>query len=388
MPRLASAIHDRAKGRASPADMNETRREPHTTLCCAHPYFGFVCPPNAVIDFSDCVPREFGHTATAIIDRNGFRNVDLPEVKPDDEFWIGVFGGSVAFGVPATSNAATVAGCLERRLQAGTRPGGRRVRVINFAILGGQQPQQMFVLLLNRHRLDGVITFDGVNEVLVPSCYNKDYVPPQFPYRPYYELLYGQAISDDQICEAVLLERATAGFYRRPPWQRRLFAPLHRRAVARHRQKLAAMTAAPAEFRSVFGDARAVAATDVAVDGARNWAESVSIMHTICRAQTIQALFVAHPIPDREKPLTDTERTYLRQQAEIVAIRAAGYDRVLAYAREMRAAGLPVVSFEDVFSTCTESIYTDVSHFEDRGSVIVADRLADVVSRTWAGFAA
>jgi hypothetical protein len=372
---------------AAPADMSEIRREPRTTVCCAHPYFGFVCPPNAIIDFSDRVPDEFGHGAMAIIDRNGFRNVGVPHVKPDDEFWIGMFGGSVAFGVPATNDAATVAGCLERRLNTGTRPRGRRVRVINFAILGGQQPQQMFVLLLNRHLLDAVITFDGVNEVQVPSCYNKDHIPPHFPYRPYYELLYGQAISDDQICESVLVERETAAFRQRPPWQQHFFAPFYQRGVARHRERLAAMSAAPGEFRSVFGDAHEVPATEVAVDGARNWAECVATMHTVCRAQTIEALFVVQPIPERGKPLADTERAYLQQQSEIVAIRDAGYERVLAHAAELRAAGLSIVSFEEVFAACTEPIYTDVSHFEDRGSMIVADRLADVIGRTWAAFA-
>src|SRR5947207_3109097 len=106
----------RVRAKESEPGMIASRRETHTTVCCAHPYFGFVCTPNTIIDFSDRVPAEFNHPASATIDVNGFRNEGVPVSKPDDEFWIGVFGGSVAFGVPATDNGATIAGCLERRL--------------------------------------------------------------------------------------------------------------------------------------------------------------------------------------------------------------------------------------------------------------------------------
>ena len=90
----------------------EPRREVHTPVCCLHPYIGFVNTPNAVIDFSDRVPAEFGHGAIATIDRDGFRNEPLPEAKPADEYWLAILGGSVAFGVSSTSNATTIAGYL------------------------------------------------------------------------------------------------------------------------------------------------------------------------------------------------------------------------------------------------------------------------------------
>ena len=366
--------------------MTESRREVQTTMCCAHPYVGFVNTPNAILDFSDRVPAEFGHGALATIDADGFRNSGLPAEKPGDEFWIGVFGGSVAFGVPATDNRWTIAACLERRLGSSPRRDRRRVRVLNFAIPGGQQPQQLILLLLNRHRLDGAITFDGVNEVVVPSCYNTSHVPPQFPYRPYYEMLFGRSISDDQICESVLVERKTAAFRRRPVWQQRLLAARHAREIARHRRTLNALGAAPPAFRSTFGDSGATAPDALAVGGAGSWADHTKLTGSLCRALGIEGLFVVQPIPDRGKPLTDGERAHLALDPEIVAIRAKGYTRVLAHASELCAAGCPVVSFEDVFAACTDAIYTDLIHFEDRGSMIVAERMAEHIARTWAGF--
>ena len=198
--------------------MTDVRREPHTTVCCAHPYFGFVCTPHAIIDFSDRVPAEFGHGAVATIDGRGFRNWDMPNEKPLDEFWVGLFGSSVAFGVPATDNNATIAAALERALSAKHHT-GKRVRVLNLALPGGQQPQQYFVLALHRHLLDGVVTFDGVSELIVPAFYNKGHMPDQFPYRPYYEQLYGNGRSEELICESVLAERAVAAAASRSCWR-------------------------------------------------------------------------------------------------------------------------------------------------------------------------
>jgi hypothetical protein len=355
-------------------------------MCCAHPYVGFVNTPNAILDFSDRVPAEFGHGAVATIDDQGFRNSALPAEKPVDEFWIGLFGGSAAFGVPATDNDATIAACLARRLQSTPRGDGKRVRVLNFAIPGGQQPQQLILLLLNRHRLDAAITFDGVNEVVVPSCYNTNHIPPQFPYRPYYEVLFGRSISDEQICESVLVERKTAAFRRRPVWQQRLLASRHARDMAQHRRNLNAMSAAPPVFRSTFGDSGATPPEALALGGAESWADHTKATYSVCRALGIEALFVVQPVPDRGKALTESERAQLALYSDIVAVRAAGYARVLAHAGELRAAGCPVVSFEEVFAACTETIYTDLIHFEDRGSSIVAERLAACMAQTWAGF--
>lgn len=365
--------------------MTDVRREPHTTVCCAHPYFGFVCTPHAIIDFSDRVPAEFGHGAVAAIDSRGFRNGEVPEAKPRDEFWVGLFGSSVAFGVPATDNNRTIAAALERALTAKHRA-GKRVRVLNFALPGGQQPQQYFVLALHRHLLDGVVTFDGVSELIVPAFYNEGHLPDQFPYRPYYEQLYGSGRSDEQICESVLAERAVATFRSRPAWQQRLFSSFHAREMARRRATLASLSEGQPTFQSMFNSGRSASAAEAIETGAVNWADYTTLMHDMCRSQALQALFIVHPVPERGKALTASEQAHLRLEEEMVSLRGSGYDHVLTLAKELSDQGRPVVSFADVFARCSESIYTDVTHFEDRGASIVANRISEWICRTWTGF--
>lgn len=363
--------------------METPRTEMHTTVCCVHPYFGYVNTPNAVIDFSDRVPAEFGHGAVATIDANGFRNPTASAARPDDEYWIGVFGGSVAFGVPASSDEQTISGCLERRL-AGARADGRRVRVLNFAIPGGQQPQQLLMVTLNWHRLDAAITFDGVNEVVVPSCYNLDSVPPQFPYLPYYSALSGQAVSDEQVVASVVLRRRQVEFARRPKLLQKILGPIHAREVSRRRRQLQALQDT-APFQSVFATGTS-SAEERAIGGADSWARHTKSTAMLCRSVGVASLHAVQPIPDREKPLTSSERERATAQAEVIRLREIGYGRVLEHAHQLRLAGFPVEDFSDVFAGCTQAIYTDLIHFEDRGSLVVADRLATRIVESWDGF--
>ena len=359
------------------------RTETQTTVCCAHPYFGYVNTPNAVIDFSDRVPSEFGHGAVATIDANGFRNPGAESIKPTHEYWIGLFGGSVAFGVPASTDDHTISGYLERALQVARRD-GQRVRVFNFAVPGGQQPQQLLMATLLCSRLDGVITFDGVNEVVVPSCYNLGSIPSEFPYLPYYSALHGRGVSDDQVVESTMLKRRQARFARWPRVVQIVLASWHANDVSRRRQRLMELQDST-PFQSTFPTTSSSAA-EFAVRGADNWARHTRSLALFCRAVGIRSLHVVQPIPDRAKPLTTAERDRVAAQGEVVAVRDAGYSRLVQHADALAREGLPVEGFSAVFAERTEAIYTDLVHFEDRGSRIVAERLARRIAESWNGF--
>src|SRR5215475_6701286 len=162
-----------------------SRSEIRTTTYCVHPYFGFVCRPNSRIDFSEVMSVKLNRPAIAHIDAWGFRNQNVPVQKPENEIWIGLFGGSVAFSVASSSDETTIAKYLEVALTARAQV-RKKIRVLNFALPGGQQPQQFVIYSMKTAILDGVITFDGINEVVVPAHYNRNAIPPDFPYRPFY----------------------------------------------------------------------------------------------------------------------------------------------------------------------------------------------------------
>ncbi|MCC7405527.1 MAG: hypothetical protein IT288_14105, partial [Bdellovibrionales bacterium] len=99
----------------------------------------------------------------------GFRNPyslkDLETIqannKPPEEFWIGVFGGSVAEGFVADQGVRSL---FESQLKDLPSVAGRKIRVLELANGGYKQPQQLILYTLYGEKLDLVINLEGVNE--------------------------------------------------------------------------------------------------------------------------------------------------------------------------------------------------------------------------------
>ncbi|MEO7134088.1 MAG: hypothetical protein ABI024_07685 [Vicinamibacterales bacterium] len=355
-------------------------QEFHSDRYCLHPYYGFVCTPGATIDFSDTVPAHFRHRAVAQIDGEGFRNSPRPFDRPADEFWIGLFGGSVAFSAPASSNDRTIAGQLARQLAA-TPLDNRRVRVVDFSLPAGQQPQQLAICTLGLHNLDAAVTFDGVNEVVIPSFYNTPVLPSAFPYRPIYEVLYGQGISDEQRAIAWLRADLITRFEKRPRWRQALTQFRHDAELERLTARLRNTSGTPG-FTSMFPVAE-TSATVALSKGADNWQSCIQRMESLCSANGVRTMFAIQPIPDRQKVLTNREQGYMELHPEVVALRRDGYSLILERAQALKERNLPVVSFEDVFAARQDDIYTDLIHFEDQGCGEVATRMASWILERW-----
>lgn len=91
-------------------------------------------------------------------------SVDYPYVAKSDEYVVGVFGGSVAHSF-----------ALQARLQfewllSERYAGGRKVVLLNFAIGGHKQPQQLTTLSYFAaigQKFDMVLNLDGFNEAWV-----------------------------------------------------------------------------------------------------------------------------------------------------------------------------------------------------------------------------
>lgn len=347
--------------------------EIRTTRYCIHPYFGFVCVPNAVLDYSDLIPTPLGHAAIAEIDEWGFRNRNRPAAKPPGETWIGIFGGSVAFGVASSSNDTTIAGYLEDALNRRALD-GRRVRVLNFAMPAGQQPQALMIFAQHAALLDGVITFDGVNEAVIPAYYNRDALPVHFPYRPFYEALFARSLTDEQR----LLQRAIEEEQRRESrgWFGRGAAKKKRR-IEELTDQLNTLTPTLSALQSTYPTLSADAATLIRA-GLDNWRECTRTMRAIAKSKAIELMAVLQPVPERRKSLTELEQRHLADYPDVIEIRSTGYEILSDYVQKLAAEGITCIDFADVFADCPEQIYVDLIHFNDRGCEIVAQRMADL----------
>lgn len=362
--------------------MVSTLSEYRTARYCIHPYFGFVCNPNSVIDFAEGISPPLGRSAIAHIDRWGFRNRDLPDRKPDDETWIGLFGGSVAFSVASSSNETTIAGHLETILNGATG-GRRRIRVINLALAAGQQPQSLLIFATRAAELDGAIVFDGVNEALVPAYYNRGAIPPSFPYRPIYDALFARAITDEQAAIQWWIQReeaalAASGGALSSFWESRG----RRRRIADLRGRLRA--AAPSEFSVESVYPRLQGGMEQFVDeGIDNWRDCTRTMHALARATETEIVSILQPMPERGKPLTERERRNVEAQPEVVAIRRRAHERLSRHAAELVSEGVACIDFADVFSGRAEELYADIGHFNDEACRIVAERMAAAAVGGW-----
>ncbi|MCC7048157.1 MAG: hypothetical protein IT562_15700 [Alphaproteobacteria bacterium] len=157
-----------------------------------HPYYGFTGRAGMrlaeVAEGRDAFLAFFGERfvqedyPTIGFNSHGFiARVDYPYPKHDDEYVVGVFGGSVAIAFSLISHHA-LADALERE---GVLK-GRRLVMLNFANGGAKQPQQATALayfLTLGARFDFVINLDGFNEAFI-GWYNfvEHKTMPEWPF--------------------------------------------------------------------------------------------------------------------------------------------------------------------------------------------------------------
>ena len=357
--------------------------EVHTPFYCLHPFFGYVCRPNALLDFSDTVPAWFGHGAKAQIGPDGFRNVDRLERKAPNEVWIGILGGSVAFASASTANATTISGYLEQELQRLGAGRGRRIRVWNLALPAAQQPQQAVILLTHARDLDGVITFDGVNEAVIGPYFNKGHVPDHFPFLPIYQLLYGHSMTARHAALVCAIEDAEKWADGSSLVRRLWIERVARRQIARWRERLRSEAQPGNDFASLFTAAEHADIEAWVGSGVQRWHDLIVTMQAIAHAHGIDSSFVLQPVPERDKPLTAHEREAVDAFPDMVALRKRAYPVLSDAVRRLVARGIDSVDFSGVFTGVADTIYTDHIHFEDRGCAIVARRLASHIGASW-----
>jgi len=141
-----------------------------------HPFFGFIARPGKAL--GDSIPRERldrmspedpvpPWVSAAANDYGYFSEVEYPYIALEDEFVVGIFGGSVAhyFALQGAEQ-------LEENLRVSGLAGLKDIKILNFAQRGNKQPQQLqsltYFMSLGQ-KFDLVINIDGFNEIALSS---------------------------------------------------------------------------------------------------------------------------------------------------------------------------------------------------------------------------
>lgn len=137
-----------------------------------HPFFGLV--------YTDKI-NEINNGQSVYVNNFGFlAQDDYPYGKKEDELRIGIFGGSVALSLSLyLFKNPQVVKSLEEKI-------GKKIKILNFALGMGRQPQQLNIAAYFADSFDISINLDGFNEFVVIDYPNN---PIDFPFVDYFKLL-------------------------------------------------------------------------------------------------------------------------------------------------------------------------------------------------------
>ena len=338
-------------------------------ITVVHPYLGYVRDPDKN---RHTTSHGFPGTGEAVLEESG------------DELIVGIFGGSFAEGVywqgvPALSEA----------LQST----GKRVRVVNFAMGGYKQPQQVLCLvymLALGARFDVVVNIDGFNEVALPPVDNTPRgVAPIYP-RAWHLRMAG--FKDPEmltaLAELVALDRrrrnwaatfvkwrlhgsvALCQFWRAKDL--RMAAARTRMAAALGEREHAAMAGylATGPGPHEFADDEALYEYLVGV-----WAKCSAQMHAVCLAHGIRYLHFLQPnqYVEGAKPMGREERAVaIKDDHKYKPGVLKGYPLLREGGRELIGHGVNFTDLTMIFEGLEEPLYRDdCCHVNEQGYLLV-----------------
>ena len=367
-----------------------------------HPYFGFTNRPSATRrSVVGELTSEPGHA-----NNHGFvSSYDYPyERRHDDEFVVGLFGGSVAANLAVFEQKRRIlATRLERVLGL---PAGR-VTVLNFAVGGYKQPQQWLTYAYFRalgQRLDAVINIDGFNELALAGR-NRDagieLSMPSFDHLKALRDVTGDASSLGSVERmmairqawrkfAIAFNRAWAG----ESWELTLASGflanflVYKYHLRRHRQLL------QQHVEETGGDGQnawlMLEPAPSEVDGAAVeralalWTESSALLGGAQDADAGLYLHFLQPnqYHDTGRVFSEQERAVAFSSESVFAdyIRR-DYSRWVSGLEALRARGVRAYSLVHLFDPVSDPVYSDdCCHFNDRGQRLLAEAMAERIA--------
>ena len=144
-----------------------------------HPYFSFINRVGRSGPTYGTNNHGWQFTST-LIEENPLC-CDYPTHRNSNEVIVGIFGGSVGSGFALAAQTSTD---FIDRLASIPRFAGKKITILNFAMSGFHQPQQLITLayyLSLGQQFDLVVNIDGFNEVVTSSRNWETRVDPTYP---------------------------------------------------------------------------------------------------------------------------------------------------------------------------------------------------------------
>ncbi len=325
---------------------------------------------------------------------HGFGNPDGPiRKRTPDSLIVGVTGGSVAQLMLV--DAASV---LESELQSHPAFANRRVEVVQLALGGYKQPQQLLTLNYLESiggEFDVIVNLDGFNEVRSVAGKALEGISLSFP--SFWSTLSAE-IDDPESRRALgkitflesLRADVAAAFSGLPVPSVTL--GLVWKATDNWLQLTAAESARELEVAaanaekpfSVTGPANEYDTEDDQYDYiAALWQRASLRMNRICRGSGTRYFHFLQPnqyVPG-SKPLSDEERAnaYLETQSLVRAVRV-GYPKLVQQSTSLREAGIRFHDLRMLFADARDTLYSDsCCHFNREGSERLARHIARVI---------
>jgi hypothetical protein len=372
-----------------------------------HPYFGFTMRP--------------GRTPAQSIDPVGIRamctvleGVRSPERAPwvdvpanelgmwstlplpyrasTEQILIGIFGGSAASFFALQGEEA-----LAERLARIPELGGSPAVLLNFAIPGGKQPQQLAVLnyVLSRgQRLDLAINLDGINELLWGDYNHRvqgvDFtLPTTHLLAPLKHLVHGGGASAEGVLALADSLRSRLRADRLARLRRRVpSAALQVVLAAAERRLRGSASRRFAEATQARTDPGAdplpfAAAGEAEPPLEEYWRDCSLQFHRVCLAHRIIYLHVLQPTPYTSgRRATAIEREFVQPDGPHARLLGGRYPRLAELGEELRAAGVPFASADAAFARISQTLFADVwGHLNQLGNEVLAEFIGLQIER-------
>ncbi len=396
----------------APAAAN--RPETELTTFRIHPYFGYINKVGMEHD-----PKSTWATIDAArrtANNHGFfSEVDYPFSKShDNQFIIGVFGGSVAEQFALIAHDTFI-----EELKRDPFFATKEIIVLNFAKAGYKQPQQLLILsyfLSVGQHMDMVINIDGFNEVALGYRNFQAGIDPSMPHRGYFSDL--AALTDQAALTPEKLE--TLAKINRYQTQLNWLANRHQRARTastnfvlkqlfdyhlnnyyRELGTYSDLTAQASDTSLLFvkPDNSAMEATRQFEQMAQNWADSSIMMADILRGWGIPYVHILQPnqyYSAKQLTAEELEIAILQDHPRFYDSSATqGYPLLLQKVDTLKQHSIYFFDATSIFDNVRETIYRDnCCHYNLLGNNMLAQFAArsitgpDGVVEEWTSMAA